>query len=110
LKLLSDKDRPPEYIILALPEELYKRCRVAKYTDKVLGRVHRDLRRAFKAMAMKYRIPTQIIRQLTLEDKTGDVVSKIYWNFFTGLYFKAGGFPWGPVGLSPGSCYIGISF
>jgi hypothetical protein len=36
--------------------------------------------------------------------------SEIAWNFFTGLYFKAGGFPWGPIGLTPGTCYIGIGF
>lgn len=110
LKLLADKDRPPEYVVLSLPDDIYLRCRVADYTDKELGRVHRDLRRAFKTKAMKYRLPTQILRQLTTEDRTGDVIPKIYWNFFTGLYFKAGGFPWGPVGLTPGSCYVGISF
>lgn len=110
LRLLMDKDRPPECIVLALPDNIYRDCRVVDFTDRKLGRVHRDLRRAFKAMAMKYRIPTQILRQLTAEDKTGDVLSKIYWNFFTGLYFKAGGFPWGPVGMTPGSTYIGISF
>ncbi len=110
LKLLTDKDRPPECVVLALPDNLYQRCRVADYTDKELGHVHRDLRRVFKATAMKYRLPTQILRQLTTEDRTGDVIPKIYWNFFTGLYFKAGGFPWGPVGLTPASCYVGISF
>ncbi len=110
LKLLADKDRPPEYVVLALPDDVYQRCRVADYIDKELGRVHRDLRRVFKVRAMKYRLPTQILRQLTIEDRTGDVIPKIYWNFFTGLYFKAGGSPWGPIDLTPGSCYVGISF
>jgi hypothetical protein len=61
-------------------------------------------------MAMKYRIPTQILREETATDSTGDNPSKVAWNFFTGLYFKAGGTPWGPVGLQRGTCYIGISF
>lgn len=110
LKLLANKDLLPEYIIVAIPDNLYQECRVVDYVDKELGVIHRDLRRAFKAIAMRYRIPTQLMRQQTIEDETGDVLSKISWNFFTGLYFKAGGFPWGPVGLTSGTCYIGISF
>ena len=110
LRVLGEKDRQPIYITIAIPEELYKACRAIDYHDKVLGRVHRDLRRAIKVIAMRYRIPTQILRQQTAEDKTGDIISKIYWNYFTGLYFKAGGLPWSPVGLAPGTCYIGISF
>ncbi len=110
MQLLADKDRPPECIVLALPRELYQQCRVVDYKEQNIGNVHRDLRRAFKAMAMKYRIPTQILRQITIDDETGDVIPKIYWNFFTGLYFKAGGSPWGPAGLTPGTCYIGVSF
>jgi hypothetical protein len=45
-----------------------------------------------------------------MEGKDKDNPSKIAWNFFTGLYFKAGGIPWGPTGLSPGICYVGVSF
>ena len=110
METLSEKDRPPECIVVALPDDLFRDFRVVDYQDPSLGHVQRNLRRAFKSIAMKYRIPTQILRQMTTADETGDVISKIYWNFFTGLYFKAGGLPWGPVGLTPGSCYIGISF
>lgn len=110
LKLLTNEDLPPQYVVIALPSEVYYKCRVCEYKDKEVGTVHRDLRRAIKALAMKFRIPTQILNHDTFEDNTGDIISKIYWNFFTGLYFKAGGFPWGPVGLSPATCYIGISF
>ncbi|MBK9748870.1 MAG: hypothetical protein IPO91_19110 [Chloroflexi bacterium] len=110
IRILSEKDRQPEYLIVAIPDDLYKACRTVDYHDKVLGSVHRDLRRAIKVIAMRYRIPTQILRQVTSEDRTGDIVSKIYWNYFTGLYFKAGGMPWSPIGLAPSTCYIGISF
>ena len=34
----------------------------------------------------------------------------VAWNLFTGLYFKIDGLPWGPTGLPPGSCFIGVSF
>jgi len=110
LRLLSERDQPPDYIVVGLPDDLLRRCKVVDYYDKNLGEAHRDLRRAFKAAAMKYRIPTQLLRQPTMEGKDRDNPSKIAWNFFTGLYFKAGGIPWGPTGLSPGTCYIGISF
>jgi hypothetical protein len=110
LNLLSRKDQPPEYVVVALPEQLSKKCRVADYKDTELGDIHMDLRRAFKSVAMKYRIPTQLLNMETVDGRDKDHQSKIAWNFFTGLYFKAGGFPWGPVGLQPGSCYIGISF
>lgn len=110
LSLLASKDLPPEYIIVAVPKELYVKCRVVNFSDPKAGTVHRDLRRAFKAMAMKYRIPTQLLLQKTTEGESEDYPSEIAWDFFTGLYFKAGGYPWGPVGLLPGTCFVGISF
>lgn len=114
MEILSQKDHPLDYIVLVLPHELYSRCRVADYSVKGIGRVHRDLRRAFKAMAMRFHKPTQIL----LETTTGlmpttrqlDHKSVIAWNLFTGLYFKADGLPWGPTGLPPSSCFIGVSF
>lgn len=110
IRLLSQKDQQPEYVVVALPDELFRKCHVVNYRDKELGEVHRDLRRAFKALAMKYRLPTQFVRQQTLDEREKDHPSKVAWNFFTGLYFKAGGLPWGPTALNPGTCYVGISF
>ena len=114
LRLLAQKDRPPDYIVLALPDLLVKKSGRVDYFSKDDGNVHRDLRRAIKAMAMKYRIPTQILLQRTTEAKENskyvDHRSKCAWNFFTGLYYKSGGIPWMPTGLSSGTCYVGISF
>ena len=119
LSLLDRKDQRPEYVIVALPNAFYRKCRVVNYRDRHLGDVHRDLRRAFKSIAMKYRIPTQLLREETVEQdeelrldgrRKKDYPSEIAWDFFTGLYFKAGGFPWGPIGLTPGTCYIGVGF
>jgi hypothetical protein len=110
LDLLSRKDRQPEYIIVVLPEKLIKKCRVVDYEDSILGKTHRDLRRAFKSVAMKYRMPTQLLDIETVDGRDKDHPSKKAWNFFTGLYFKAGGLPWGPIGLLPGTCYVGVSF
>lgn len=110
LRLLSERDSPPQYVVLALPDQLVRRCGVADYNDKDRGMVHRDLRRAIKALAMKYRIPTQLLRQQTAEGRDTDLPAKIAWNFFTGLYFKAGGSPWGPSSLAAGTCYVGVGF
>lgn len=110
LQLLDRKDLNPEYVILAIPEILAEKCYSVDYPEIGLGIVHRDLRRAIKAKAMTYKIPTQLIDQKTIEFRDPDNPAKIAWNFFTALYFKAGGTPWGPIGLAPGSCYMGISF
>jgi len=47
------------------------------YKDRQQGKVHRDLRRAFTAAAMKYRIPTQLIRQQTVDGREKDHPSKV---------------------------------
>ena len=114
LRLLAQRDRPPEYVVLALPRDVVKAHGKVDYFDKQEGEVHRDLRRAIKAVAMRHRLPTQILLQRTTEaapnSKDVDHRSKCAWNFFTGLYYKSGGIPWMPSGLSGGTCYVGISF
>ena len=53
MRLLTQKDHPLDYVVFALSTDLYQRCRVVDYVEKGVGHVHRDLRRAFKAMAMQ---------------------------------------------------------
>jgi hypothetical protein len=113
LMVLSQRDYPLDYVVLAMPDDLYRRCRVTNYRDK--GKViHRDLRLAFKAMAMQYHKPTQLLLEtttgLTDSRRKLDHESVIAWNLFTGMYFKVDGLPWGPTGLPPASCHVGISF
>lgn len=112
-RLISQRDQPLDYVVLALPQDFYLKCRTVTYQLKGVGHVHRDLRRAFKAMAMKYQKPTQILRDTTTgltPARRLDHKSVIAWNLFTGMYFKVEGLPWGPIGLPPGSCFVGISF
>lgn len=114
MDLLTRKDYPLDYIVLVPPTDLYQKCRVTDYTLRGVGKVHRDLRRAFKAIAMQFRKPTQILQETTIglvsTNRQLDHPSEIAWNLFTGLYFKVEGLPWGPVGLPPATCFIGISF
>jgi len=114
LRMLAQRDRPPEYVVLALPNSLVKASGKVDYFERQDGQIHRDLRRATKAVAMKHRLPTQILLQRTTEaapnSRNVDHRSKCAWNFFTALYYKSGGIPWMPSGLSSGTCYVGISF
>ena len=114
LRLLAGKDQPPNCVVLALPDTLLEHCKVVDFKDPELGVVHRDFRRALKSIAMKYRLPTQILLQRTSEATSDsryvDHKSRCAWNFFTSLYFKAGGIPWSPHNLSAGTCHVGISF
>lgn len=112
--LLTQKDHPLDYVLVTLPEDLYRECRVVDYTERGMGKVHRDLHRAFKARTMRFHKPTQLFRDsttgLTTARRQLDHESVIAWNLFTGLYFKVDGLPWGPIGLPPSSCFIGVSF
>jgi hypothetical protein len=109
-RLLDRKDLKPDYVVLTLPENLAEKVFSINYHEEGLGTIHRDLRRAIKARVMKYKMPTQLVDQKTIEFRDPDNPAKIAWNFFTGLYFKAGGIPWGPTGLAPGTCYMGVKF
>jgi hypothetical protein len=116
MRLLAGRDHPLDHIVLVLDDELYRKCRSANYRIQGGNLVHRDLRRAFKALAMRFHKGTQILQESTTglahasSRKTLDHESVIAWNLFTGLYFKADGLPWGPVGLPAGTCFVGISF
>jgi hypothetical protein len=64
-----------------------------------------------KAKAMQFGIPTQLAWQSTFEGGTSveDQATRA-WNFWTAIYYKAGGVPWRVQGLDRTTCYVGISF
>lgn len=113
LRSIAHQDSPPDYVVLALPDDLLINCETVDYIENKQD-VHRDFRRVLKAEAMQHRLPTQILRQRTSEaapdSKEIDHKSRVAWNFFSSMYFKTGGIPWSPKGLMAGTCYIGISF
>lgn len=119
LRLLSEEhDHPLDYVVVVVPAALFDKAKVTDYHQKGLGMVHRDLRRAFKARAMRFQKPTQLILETTFGDRPAgggrvrklDHASERAWNLFNGLYFKADGRPWGPSNLTPASCFVGVSF
>ena len=72
---------------------------------------HVVLHHALKARAMEIGLPTQLTWQANLEGgaRVEDDATRA-WNFWTGMYYKAGGVPWRVAGLPRGTCYVGLSF
>jgi hypothetical protein len=73
--------------------------------------VGRNLRRALKAVSMKWQRPIQIGLETGLfSDRSQHPATKA-WNLCVALYYKAGGaLPWKAEALNPETCFIGISF
>ncbi|MHB8634009.1 MAG: argonaute/piwi family protein [Thermoplasmatota archaeon] len=80
-----------------------------------------DLHNALKGKSMKHGIPFQFLRGSTLagmldaiengSEPTGlQMPAQFAWNFCTALYYKANGKPWRLAKLTPGTCYVGVSF
>jgi hypothetical protein len=78
-----------------------------------------DFHHLLKARAMGLRTPMQLVKPSTYgnvrrgrrDDQTQDEATRA-WNFFTALYYKAGGTPWrlvrDPSALT--TCYVGVAF
>lgn len=78
-----------------------------------------------KARAMHLRVPLQLLRASTYDSKRAGRQKRkswkqrqrqddasIAWNFFTALYYKAGGTPWRMVRASTDldACYVGVAY
>jgi len=72
----------------------------------------RDLRRALKAVAMKARMPIQLVTpNLFVDGARGqqDPATRA-WNLSVALFYKAGGLPWRVKADAPYTCFVGLSF
>lgn len=67
-----------------------------------------NLRACLKAVSAKMRKRTQIVKEYSFVDRSDKASPN--WNLSLGLYVKGGGVPWKIQELSPGDCFIGISF
>lgn len=132
LKYLA-KNKNPDVVICALPEKLSnyflpvtqrdeddeedERLPTVSEDDEseenVPNEKEQNFRRLLKAKAMQYGLPIQIVR-----DRIAKPTSKglqdpatVAWNFFTALYYKASGTPWGLQKFDSSIvCFAGISF
>lgn len=87
--------------------------------DEVKSDKSYDLHNAIKGKSMRLNMPTQVLRETTARAileypdstyKIGQTPATFAWNLSTGLFYKAHGHPWRLAKLTPGTCYIGISF
>lgn len=126
IKFLS-KNKKPDVILCALPENLMKHIMESKpktaddedeivekdFDEEEFSKKEQNFRRNLKAKAMQYNIPIQIIRD-RIANPTAEMQdpATIAWNFFTALYYKASGTPWGLIRKDSAetTCYAGISF
>jgi Piwi domain. len=132
IEYLTSKNHNLNVIICTLPRLLAKSMSAEpeeadEHDEKPITqkKSNLDFRRMLKASTQKYKVPIQIILPSTYDNsiKTKFKVGKfaeaslqdeatIAWNFYTALYYKAGGIPWrlkrDPHDLQ--TCFIGISF
>jgi hypothetical protein len=115
LHALARLDSPPALVFIALPADLVKRYE-SVHRRRAGVEIVRNLRASIKATAMRHGLRTQLLRQATIESSLtqhlGDLEhpADLAWNLFTAVYFKAGGFPWAPVGIPEGTCHVGVTF
>ncbi|HEX7756205.1 MAG TPA: hypothetical protein VF421_12715, partial [Niabella sp.] len=111
-----------EFITKAVLEEKYQDDddgeSVNLYADKneeedEVVELEQNFRRYLKAKAMQYGVPIQIVRdRIANPNSEMQDPATIAWNFFTAIYYKAGGVPWALVrkDMAETTCYAGISF
>jgi hypothetical protein len=115
LTKLAGLDAPPTLVFIALPADVTRRYWAVHQMNRGVETVW-NLRAGIKARAMQRGLRTQLLKQETIESDleahTSDLdhPADLAWNLFTAVYFKAGGFPWAPVGIPEGTCHLGVTF
>ncbi len=133
IEFLTSKHHNINVIICAVPRSIAKSLSDEIVLDEneeesmeVAGAKNKlDFRKLLKAKTQKYKIPIQIVLPSTYDNsiknkiKLGSVAEGSLqdeatraWNFFTALYYKAGGIPWRLKRDSHDlqTCFIGVSF
>lgn len=79
--------------------------------DEALAEEQTIFHHGLKARAMgAVDFPTQLVWEATLEGINVEDDATRAWNFWTGMYYKAGNEPWRIARLAAGSCFVGLSF
>lgn len=92
------------------PKEKTAAAELFPQADELL---FRNFHRALKARCMSERnaVPLQVVRRHTyIPSEATQTDSARAWHLCTALYYKASNIPWQPADLSPGTCFVGISF
>lgn len=111
LKLIYSKETPPDIILISIPEEFYKLCTCSKSEKPFIKVGVDDFHNRIKLIAMKNKIPTQLIRPETPEFVKTQERCLVAWNLVVGMLYKCQkGHPWKLTHLEENTCYVGISF
>jgi hypothetical protein len=132
IEFLVSKNHKIDVIICALPKELIKHLTVElkdedseEMVEETKQETTIDFRKLLKAETLKFRKPIQIVLPSTYDstikrkykvgsDYEGSLQDEATraWNFYTALYYKAGGIPWRLLRKEEDyqSCFIGVSF
>lgn len=112
-------NKKPDVILCVLDESLTKIIYGTKtieidddFNEEDPVEIEVNFRRLLKAKAMEYNIPIQIFRdRIAKPSSEMQDEASIAWNFYTALYYKAGGIPWSLKKESSNiTCFAGISF
>jgi hypothetical protein len=126
----KSKNVTPNVLICAPPIELFRYFEKPEEEDEDIefekdsaSEGHLDFHDLLKSKSLSLAMPIQFVRPSTYDPSAGEIRKKgtmrqlqdpatRAWNFFTALYYKAGGTPWrllrDPSDYA--SCFVGISF
>ena len=139
LRALAEANVPPDVVVIALPLEVIASVNATGDDNIIEGETSPpdintesetepsgvDFRARLKIAAMRYGLPIQIVWPTLYEPATKiplktkpENVREVQedatraWNFFTALYYKAGGLPWRLArdARQLRSCFVGINF
>ncbi len=131
IEYIVSKNHKLDVILCAIPKQLAEQLSVTEDEEGEGGTQPRqvkskyDFRRLLKAESLKFRKPIQIVLPSTYDNSVkkkfhigsnaeGSLQDEATraWNFYTALYYKAGGVPWrllrNPTDYQ--TCFIGVSF
>jgi hypothetical protein len=108
---LTEEKASGQSTLFELSESEATKLEELEETENEIDQEHGVFHHALKAAAMQFGVPVQLAWQTTLEGSPSieDNATRA-WNFWTGVYYKAGGIPWRVQGLSNGTCYVGVAF
>lgn len=111
MKAIYDKDPTPDIIIISIPDELFNLCTSLSIDKPKIKIEDDDFHNRIKLIAMKLKMPTQLLRPETLRLYKTQERFLIAWNLSVGMLYKCQkGHPWKLTHLEDNTCYIGISF
>lgn len=118
LSMIKDKmekiyqsESPPDMILISIPEELFNILETSGKDKPNIKFEDDDFHNRIKILAMKLKMPTQLIRPETLQQDKTQELFLIAWNLAVGILYKCQrGHPWKLTYLEEETCYVGISF